>query len=59
MVRLMRPELFAQKNAIIPCDNWYSKKDLVCVVNQDENLEVICNVKYSVPDREKYRSTIP
>ena len=46
MVRQVMPEFSAQKNVIILCDSWYAKKDLVCVVDEYENLDVICNARY-------------
>ena len=30
MVRQVMPEFCAKKNAVILCDSWYAKKDLVC-----------------------------
>lgn len=46
MVRQIMPDLSAQKNVIILCDCWYAKKELVCVVDEYENLDVICNARY-------------
>ena len=46
MVRQVMPEFSEQKNVIILCDSWYAKKDLVCVVDEYENLDVICNARY-------------
>lgn len=46
MVRQVMPELSSQKNVIMPCDSWYAKKDLVCLVDEYENLDIICNARY-------------
>ena len=45
MVRQIMPELFGKKNVIILCDSWYVKKDLVCLVDEYENLDLIGNAR--------------
>ncbi len=45
MVRQVMPELSGKKNVIIPCDSWYVKKDLVCLVDEYENLDLIGNAR--------------
>ena len=46
MVRHVMPEFNTKKNAIILCDSWYAKKDLVCIVDEFPNLEVVCNARH-------------
>ena len=41
MVRQVMPAFTKQKNVIILCDSWYVKKDLVCLVDEYENLDLI------------------
>lgn len=38
MVRQVMLEFNGKKNVIILCDRWYVKKDLVCLVDEYENL---------------------
>lgn len=45
MVRQVMPELSGKKNVIILCDSWYVKKDLVCLVDEYENLDLIGNAR--------------
>ena len=46
MVRQVMPAFASQKNVIILCDSWYAKKDLVSIVDEYQNLDVICNARY-------------
>ena len=46
MVRQVMPAFASQKNVIILCDSWYAKKDLVSIVEEYQNLDVICNARY-------------
>ena len=46
MVHQVMPALAPQKNVIILCDSWYAKKDLVSIVEEYQNLDVICNARY-------------
>jgi len=46
MVRQVMPELSAQKNVILLCDSWHTKKDLVCIIEEYANLDIICNARY-------------
>jgi len=46
MVCRVMPEFSTQKNVILLCDSWYAKKDLMCVVDEYENLDAICNARY-------------
>ena len=39
------PELAGKKNVIILCDRWYVKKDLVCLVDEYDNLDLIGNAR--------------
>ena len=43
MVRQVMPEFSAQKNVIILCDSWYTKQNLVSIVEEYPNL--ISNLK--------------
>ena len=45
MIRQIMPELSGKKNVIILCDSWYVKKDLVCLVDEYENLDLIGNAR--------------
>lgn len=45
MVRQVMPEFAGKKNVIILCDSWYVKKDLVCLVDEYENLDLIGNAR--------------
>lgn len=45
MVRQIMPSLFGVRNVILLCDIWYAKKNLLCIVDEYENLDVICNVR--------------
>ena len=45
MVRKVMPNLSAVRNVILLCDSWYAKKNLVCIVNEYENLDIICNAR--------------
>lgn len=45
MVRRVMPELAGKKNVIILCDSWYVKKELVCLVDEYENLDLIGNAR--------------
>lgn len=46
MVRQVIPGFCAKKNVVILCDSWYAKKNLVCVVNEYQNLDIICKTRY-------------
>ena len=45
MVRKVMPNLSSIRNVILLCDSWYAKKNLVCIVNEYENLDIICNAR--------------
>ena len=45
MVRKVMPNLSAVRNVILLCDSWYAKKNLVCIVDEYENLDIICNAR--------------
>lgn len=45
MVRQIMPAFTKKKNVIILCDSWYVKKDLVCLVDEYENLDLIGNAR--------------
>ena len=46
MVRQAMPELQEKANVIILCDSWYTKGDLVSVVDEYPNLGLIGNARY-------------
>lgn len=46
MVRQAMPELQEKTNVIILCDSWYTKGDLVSVVDEYPNLGLIGNARY-------------
>ena len=45
MVRNVMPSLSSIKNVILLCDSWYAKKNLLCIVDEYENLDIICNAR--------------
>jgi len=45
MVRQVMPSLSDVRNVILLCDSWYAKKNLLCIVDEYENLDVICNAR--------------
>ena len=45
MVRQVMPEFARKRNVIILCDSWYVKKDLVCIVDEYENLDLVGNAR--------------
>ena len=45
MVRQVMPELSGVKNVLLLCDSWYAKKNLVGLVNEYDNLDIICNAR--------------
>ena len=45
MVRQVMPELSGVKNVILLCDSWYAKKNLVGIVDEYDNLDIICNAR--------------
>ena len=45
MVRKVMPVLFGIRNVILLCDSWYAKKNLVGIVDEYENLDIICNAR--------------
>jgi hypothetical protein len=45
MVRQVMPEFSSQKNVIILCDSWYTKQNLVSIVEEYPNLDLIGNAR--------------
>ena len=45
MVRHVMPEFSSQKNVIILCDSWYTKQNLVSIVEEYPNLDLIGNTR--------------
>ena len=45
MVRQVMQEFSQKKNVIILCDSWYTKQNLVSIVNECENLDLIGNAR--------------
>ena len=45
MVRRVMPSLTSIRNVILLCDSWYAKKNLVSIVDEYENLDIICNAR--------------
>ena len=45
MVRKVMPTLSSIRNVILLCDSWYAKKNLLCIVDEYENLDIICNAR--------------
>lgn len=64
MVRQVMPEFSGKKNVIILCDSWYVKKDLVCLVDEYQNLDLIGNARsdsviYDLPPQPTGRKGRP
>lgn len=64
MVRQVMPEFSEKKNVIILCDSWYVKKDLVCLVEEYQNLDLIGNVRsdsviYDLPPQQNGKKGRP
>lgn len=45
MVRQVMPEFQEKKNLIVLCDSGYVKKNLVSIVEEYQNLDLICNAR--------------
>lgn len=45
MIRRVMPEFTNVKDVIILCDSWYTKKNLVCIVEEYDNLNLIGNAR--------------
>lgn len=45
MVRHVMPEFRSKKNVIILCDSWYTKKELISVIDEFPNLDLIGNAR--------------
>lgn len=45
MVRSVMPELLSCRQVILLCDSWYPKKPIPGLVDEFENLEIICNAR--------------
>ena len=45
MIRQVMPEFHAKKNVLLLCDSWYAKKNLVSIINEYQNLDMICNAR--------------
>lgn len=45
LVHQVMPSLSGVKNVILLCDSWYAKKNLVRMVDEYENLDIICNAR--------------
>ena len=45
MIRKVMPEFQSREHVIILCDSWYTKQNLVCIVNEYPNLDLIGNAR--------------
>lgn len=45
MVRQVMPALQDQSNVLLLFDSWYAKRNLVCIKEEYENLDIICNAR--------------
>ena len=45
MIRKVMPEFQNREHVIILCDSWYTKQNLVCIVNEYPNLDLIGNAR--------------
>lgn len=46
MVRAVMPELEQKHQVLLLFDSWYAKSVLVCLADEYENLDIICNARY-------------
>ena len=46
MVRAVMPEFRQKHQVLLLFDSWYAKKSLVCLADEYENLDIICNARY-------------
>ena len=45
MIRQVMPEFYSKDHVIILCDSWYTKQNLVSIVNEYPNLDLIGNAR--------------
>ena len=45
MIRKVMPQFQSREQVIILCDSWYTKQNLVCIVNEYPNLDLIGNAR--------------
>ena len=45
MTRNVMPEFQSREHVIILCDSWYTKQNLVCIVNEYPNQDLIGNAR--------------
>ena len=45
MIRQVMPEFHSKDHVIIPCDSWYTKHNLVSIVDEYPNLDLIGNAR--------------
>ena len=45
MIRKVMPQFQSREHVIILCDSWYTKQNLVCIVNEYPNLDLIGNAR--------------
>ena len=63
MIRTIMPCL-DEKIVITLCDSWYAKKNFLCIIDEYENLDVICNARidtamFNLPEIKKGRGRKP
>ena len=45
MIRQVMPEFLSKEHVIILCDSWYTKKNLVSIIDEYPNLDLIGNAR--------------
>ncbi len=45
MIRQVMPEFYSKDHVVILCDSWYTKQNLVSIVNEYPNLDLIGNAR--------------
>ena len=45
MIRQVMPEFLSKEHVIILCDSWYTKKNLVAIIDEYQNLDLIGNAR--------------
>ena len=65
MIRQVMPEFHSKKHVIILCDSWYTKQNLVSIVDEYPNLDLIGNARIDsviydlAPARTGHRGVLP
>jgi len=53
MIRQVMPEFHSKDHIIILCDSWYTKQNLVSIVDEYPNLDLIGNARQATMNRKR------